>query len=83
MLFFMPFAMSVVKLLLKLHRLSLNDLCTGAARWQAVAFNLGTVMTVAGLLVMLLTALRSFGAAELLGQVALRTSDACCGLLIF
>ena len=42
---------------------------TGAARWQATAFQLGIVMSAAGLLVMLLTALKSFGAAELLGQV--------------
>ncbi|DBB15254.1 hypothetical protein WJX82_011728 [Trebouxia sp. C0006] len=40
-----------------------------AARWQAGAFQLGVVMSAAGVLVMLLTALKSFGAAELLGQV--------------
>ncbi len=42
----------------------------GAARWQAGAFQLGIVMSAAGVLVMLLTALKSFGAAELLGQVS-------------
>ena len=41
----------------------------GAARWQAAAFQLGGIMTVVGLLVMLMTAYKTFGAAELLGQV--------------
>ena len=43
--------------------------CSGTARWQATAFQLGIVLSAAGLLVMLLTVLKSFGAAELLGQV--------------
>ncbi len=43
--------------------------CAGAARWQAAAFQLGGIMTVVGLLVMLVTAYKTFGAAELLGQV--------------
>jgi hypothetical protein len=46
----------------------------GAARWQAGAFQLGVVMSAAGGLVMLLTALKSFGAAELLGQVNRHTT---------
>ncbi|DBA91905.1 hypothetical protein WJX79_009655 [Trebouxia sp. C0005] len=39
------------------------------ARWQAAAFQLGAIMTVVGLLVMLITAYKTFGAAELLGQI--------------
>ena len=42
----------------------------GASKWQAFAFQLGITLIAAGMLVMLLTALRSFGAAELLGQVS-------------
>jgi len=42
----------------------------GVARWQAIAFLLGISLAAAGLLVMLMTALRSFGAAELLGQAS-------------
>ncbi|DBA74202.1 hypothetical protein WJX77_004759 [Trebouxia sp. C0004] len=40
-----------------------------AARWQAAAFKLGGTMTMVGLLVMLMTAHKTFGAAEMLGQV--------------
>ena len=47
----------------------------GASRWQASTFQLGVVLTAAGLLVMLLTALKSFGAAELLGQVSSVPND--------
>ena len=43
---------------------------TGAARWQAGTFQLGIVMSAAGVLVMMLTALKSLGVAELLGQVS-------------
>ncbi len=43
--------------------------CAGASRWQAAAFQLGGIMTVVGLLVMLVTAYKTFGATELLGQV--------------
>lgn len=50
----------------------------GASRWQASIFHLGIVLTAAGLLVMILTALKSFGAAELLGQVG--RSQQCCKL---
>ncbi|KAL3133563.1 hypothetical protein ABBQ38_007411 [Trebouxia sp. C0009 RCD-2024] len=40
-----------------------------ASKWQAFTFQLGVTLIAAGLLAMLFTALRSFGAAELLGQV--------------
>ena len=50
--------------------------CSGAARWQAASFQLGSIMSVVGLLAILLTALRSFGAAELLGQVC-KTVQSC------
>ena len=45
----------------------------GATRWQASIFQLGIVLAATGVLVILLTALKSFGAAELLGQVNSRS----------
>ena len=54
------------------HKLTLrfyNTLVAGASKWQAAAFQLGLVLSAVGLIVMLLTYLKSFGAAELLGQV--------------
>ena len=52
--------------------------CAGAARWQAAAFQLGGVMTVFGLLVMLMTAYKTFGAAGLLGQVHSTSQQRAC-----
>lgn len=53
-------------------RLTVRFLCchAGASKWQAFTFQLGVTLIAAGLLAMLFTALRSFGAAELLGQVS-------------
>ena len=43
----------------------------GAVRWQGAVSKIGAFMAAAGVLLMLLTAWKSFGAAEIEGQVFL------------